>query len=338
MTAKTNCRRRKNIRRSSNTTIDVRTFRRWSNQSNVSIITRLSKRALRTVGYYVRRLRNRGLPGAVVLCYHAILPDEADRSDIPFESLHVSETHFEQHCRALRQACDPISLHEFLSGIESGGFEKRRPVLVTFDDGHRNLLTVATPILAKYGIPAALFACTKPMMDDEALWPDRIAKAFGEPDAERLKEVPDDERVKSVDMTPKYPFRHEHLRMMNLDQLRTLAESPVWTIGGHTHSHPVLSRCSPEVQAKEIDENFEVIKRITGKAPTAFAYPNGRMGLDYDETTMTLLRERNIRAAFTTENRFVLKESSPLEEPRMLMTDGVDGAELLHRLAVSWKR
>jgi len=299
----------------------------------VSIIRSWTKQALQSVGWYHRRLRSRPFPGPLVLCYHAILPDDADRSLVPFEPLHVSANRFEQHCRAIRESCDPISLGEFLDGTECP-----LPVLVTFDDGHRNLLSEAAPILAKYEIPATLFACTGPMQTGEAMWCDRAAHAFGESEVERLKGIPDDERRAACAKTPEYPFSHEHCRFLSLPELRQLASTKGWSIGGHTHNHPILRRCSKDVQVQEIDENFRLLRDVVGSPPIAFAYPNGRPGLDYDELTISLLRERGVRAAFTTQTGFVVAGSRPLEVPRMMMTDGVTGAELLHRIAVSWRR
>jgi peptidoglycan/xylan/chitin deacetylase (PgdA/CDA1 family) len=299
----------------------------------VSIIRSWTKRALQTVGWYHRRLRSRTFPGPLVLCYHAILPDDADRSLIPFEPLHVSASRFEQHCRAIRESCDPIDLSEFLNGAD-----RARPVLVTFDDGHRNLLTEAAPILAKYEIPAMLFACTGPMQTGEAMWCDRAAQAFGESEVERLKGIPDDGRRAVCAKTPAYPFSHEHCRFLSIPELRQLASTTGWSIGGHTHNHPILGRCSNDVQAHEINENFRLLEEVVGSPPIAFAYPNGRPGLDYDDCTMSLLRERGIRAAFTTQTGFTVAGTPPLEVPRMMMSDGVTGAELLHRMAVSWLR
>ena len=70
----------------------------------------------------------------------------------------------------------------------------------------------------------------------------------------------------------------------------------------------------------------------------AFAYPNGRPGVDYTATTIDLLRELGIDAAFTMRPSFARPDEPALERSRFLIVDEVSGAELAHRLAHTWPR
>jgi hypothetical protein len=60
--------------------------------------------------------------------------------------------------------------------------------------------------------------------------------------------------------------------------------------------------------------------------------------VDYDDTTIDLLAELGIDAAFTMRPSFARPGERALERSRFLMVDAVSGAELAHRLAHTWPR
>lgn len=310
----------------------------------MSIVAPVVKSLLRSVGYYRSRLARNPWIGGVVLCYHGVLPDDADRKSIPFEQLHVSARVLEEHCKVVAEFCTPLALAQFMEAIQTRSRANetpgppKLPVLMTFDDGYANLLSVATPILERYGVPATVFACTAPMESGDLLWTDRAAAALGEAEVERLKDAADEDRREAVSKTNRSPFRHGHCRLMNLDEFLQLASHRLWSVGGHTHSHPILARCSEEVQRDEIVRNLDQLEANIGRRPWAFAYPNGRPGRDYNDTTRGVLADSGVKYSFTTQAGFVSDATRPFDVPRMFMTNGVTGTELLHRLAISWRR
>jgi len=303
----------------------------------VSQFGAVAKAMLRTAGYYRRRLARETFTGPAVLCYHNVLADDVDRTEIPFSPLHVSASRLDEQCRAIAETCHPLSLESFLNGWEGRDRWPARPVLFTFDDGYRNVATVAGPILAKYEIPAVVFACTGTEEMGGAFWVDRVAAASGEDEVERLKERPDEERRDAAARTPAYPFPHEHCRLMTKEDLKELATKPGWEVGGHSHTHPILAQCNLERQREEIELNAATIEAATGKKSTSFAYPNGRPNRDYDETTKGLVADAGIKVAFTTASGFAVDQTRPYDVPRFLMLESVVGTELLHRLAFSWR-
>ena len=61
--------------------------------------------------------------------------------------------------------------------------------------------------------------------------------------------------------------------------------------------------------------------------------------MDYTATTVDLLRERGIDAAFTMRPSFArADELCTRGDPGFLVVDEVSGAELAHRLAYTWPR
>jgi peptidoglycan/xylan/chitin deacetylase (PgdA/CDA1 family) len=214
-----------------------------------------------------------------------------------------------------------------------------RPVLVTFDDGYRSVFTLAKPILEKYEIPATVFITSRPAIERRRFWYDEMAGASGESSVEEAKSMPHEDWTQQVAALPAKAVAdgdpHAPLR---LDEIRELARHPLFEIGGHSATHPILSRAGENVQRREIEENRRELQSATGIAPRAFAYPNGRPGADYDATSLRLVREAGYEAAFTTQAGFSPASQSRWERSRFLMLAGISEAELGHRLSYSWKK
>ena len=111
------------------------------------IIASGAKCGLYSLGYYARRLRGDRFPGVAVLCYHGVRSNDLPAGSMPFEQLHVRAWELEQHCEAFRKFCHPITLGQWVSASAGGEALPDRPILLTFDDGYRNVLTVARTIL-----------------------------------------------------------------------------------------------------------------------------------------------------------------------------------------------
>ncbi|MGH8524119.1 MAG: polysaccharide deacetylase family protein [Gammaproteobacteria bacterium] len=88
------------------------------------------------------------------------------------------------------------------------------------------------------------------------------------------------------------------------------------TIGSHTHRHPVLGVLHEHQQAFEVEESVKLIQSITGNRPTEFAYPNGTP-LDFEATTIAVLRRFGIRFAVTTIPRHLGHGDDSLALPRI---------------------
>lgn len=71
-------------------------------------------------------------------------------------------------------------------------------------------------------------------------------------------------------------------------------------IGGHSHTHPVLSSLDAENQRREISTCAELLSARLGRRPRAFAYPFGKQST-FDDDTIAALREHGFCAGFTTE-------------------------------------
>lgn len=105
--------------------------------------------------------------------------------------------------------------------------------------------------------------------------------------------------------------RTTHLAMTS-KELLSLARSPLFEIGAHTVSHPMLSRLPLEKQKEEIVCSKDKLERLIGEPVTSFAYPHG----DYSDDTLRLLRQSNFKNACTVHQGPVFRNADPLLMPR----------------------
>ena len=126
--------------------------------------------SLRSFGMYQKH-REKNRDKAIVLTYHGILPHFPD--DIQrFESRNfVTTAQFDEQLQLLLKYYKPLKVEDFYEGNRQnigGGF------LVTFDDGFRNNLRYAVPILRKYGIQGCFFITTGLIGTKDLLWTEKV--------------------------------------------------------------------------------------------------------------------------------------------------------------------
>ncbi|MCB0181434.1 MAG: polysaccharide deacetylase family protein [Anaerolineae bacterium] len=68
----------------------------------------------------------------------------------------VSPCHFAEQLEIIRQLGQPLSLHQLVEAHKSGEVP-HRAVVITFDDGYKNNLYNAKPLLEQFNIPATVF-------------------------------------------------------------------------------------------------------------------------------------------------------------------------------------
>jgi peptidoglycan/xylan/chitin deacetylase (PgdA/CDA1 family) len=94
---------------------------------------------------------------AVVLMYHRVLSKEDQGRSFSGAGMFVTPETFERHVRYLRRRFNPLTVGEFAEIVEEGRPFPPRACLVTFDDGWRDNLQQALPILERHRVPAAIF-------------------------------------------------------------------------------------------------------------------------------------------------------------------------------------
>ncbi len=286
--------------------------------------------------------RGAGLGRLMIMTYHRVLPEP--------DSLLPSEPDvgsFTAQMAVLADNCAVLPLREAVHRLRDGTLPPRA-VCVTFDDGYRNNLEVAEPVLRRFGIPATVFI-TQRAIETGIMWNDLVIEALrsaqGTMDLSRLGlgmvdkasiERPDQfvlEMLKAFKYRPleerwtaarelyeQCARRAPPQLMLDEADLRELARRGV-ELGAHTVNHPILAKLSPDAAMREIADCADWLAGIAGERPRSFAYPNGRPGTDFNGIHMQQAREAGFELAVSTEWNCASRGSDVFALPRVSYCD-----------------
>jgi peptidoglycan/xylan/chitin deacetylase (PgdA/CDA1 family) len=287
-------------------------------------------RALRLSGLLAALERWARRPGLLVLTYHRI----GDPAGHPFYAQVASATPegLRDELTALARSRRVVTLDEAVA-LAEGGFPMSGPLaLVTFDDGYRDNVDAALPVLFALGLPATFFLTTDFVGGRLLAWWDHVAYVVNTtavpvlrldrpaplevdltktPRAEAVARVvrayldhPDaDERALRPDLESRAEVAVDEPRLaralfLDWGQARALAAAGM-AVGSHSVTHRALGRLSEDEQRAELNDSKRAIESAVGREVPALAFPYGWPGT-YTDTTARLARAAGYRAAFTS--------------------------------------
>ena len=243
----------------------------------------------------------------LILTLHHVRPPRPDRFQ-PNRLLEVAPSFLDDVLRDLRRAgLDLISLDEMHRRMSEGDF-RQRFACITIDDGYRDTLQWAYPILRRHAAPFAVYIPTS--------FPDRVGElwwlaleavvarnthvtllADGHEHilecrtvAEKrevfealyrwVRTLPTEDELRKVvrDLCARYQvdvtaFCDE--LCMDWNELAKLAADPLVTIGAHTINHVMLAKVGERAARSEMDMCRSVIEASLGVRPAHLSYPVG---------------------------------------------------------------
>ena len=300
------------------------------------MIAHLRRKLLRLVAPGGRRGR------LMILTYHRVLehPD-------PLLPSEPDADRFAAQMAVLAAHCSVLPLPEAARRLQEGSLPPAA-VCITFDDGYRNNLDVATPVLQRYGLPATVFVMQN-AIESGIMWNDLVIEAVRRAPATMDLSMVGLGKVALRASAERAPFlsrvleafKYRSMRerwdgarelyhrivaappprlMLNESELRRLAQAGI-DIGGHTVNHPILVKLPEDEARREIGGGAEWLARVVGRRPVSFAYPNGRPGRDFGESHMRIARDAGFNLAVSTEWSCATRESDPFALPRVSFCD-----------------
>ena len=235
---------------------------------------------------------------------------------------------FRAQMKTLVRFFNPIALDEALRRLDDATLPPRS-VAITFDDGYRDNLNVAAPVLQDLGVPATVFVSTG-FSTGATMWNDQVIDGLGAFDGASLdlRDVDLDiypvrsttERVAAAASILK-SIKHQHPKsrlsivdkisqvtgyeepregpMMSADEIKALSRRGI-TIGAHTINHPILKLLDDDEARIEIEGCKQQLETMLDKEVRLFAYPNGNPQSDYTDRDVRLVREAGYGAAVST--------------------------------------
>jgi len=236
-------------------------------------------------------------------------------------------------------------------------------VAITFDDGYRDNYLNAFPILQRYGLPATIFLTTGGIDSREPLWFEQLLQALKKTPRESvdleidlprrfwlrtsverltaygeifrlLKAIPDGERRLAMTCVLRQlgaeGLGERNDKMLTWDEIRLMKRHGM-DFGGHTVSHPFLSKMTCDEVAREVSQCKQRIEEELQSPVKHFAYPNGREE-DFGKWNKEVIRGAGYEAAVTTiwgmnyqsTDRMELRRGGPWEETAALFASKLD--------------
>ena len=284
-----------------------------------------------------------------MLYYHGVEESLVDRE---VQQVQMPLAVFERQIVFLRQHREVISTDDLHASLVNGHRLDPRQVVLTFDDGYKNNLQFAAPLLRSLNLPFTLFVSTRHISEQKRfplyyirtgiLYTDRpyihlrsIKRSFDLRTRETrvlasatVAEIAKSAPIGIVDaltaecMEQLSSGRRAELdakfmseEPMNWDDVRAVARLGA-TVGSHCHDHCILhERQNPEQIRRQLDESKAAIEKNVGPCKY-LAYPNGR-AQDISGFAYATTKAAQFSMAFSTIHGEVIQEVDRLLAPRI---------------------
>ncbi|MCK5777404.1 MAG: polysaccharide deacetylase family protein [Rhodospirillales bacterium] len=240
----------------------IRTYRAFMAGESAAQRLRNAGRAAAIAGLSMTRSPTRRSDWVRFPYYHHVFDDE--------------RAGFERQIRYFKTIGEIIGIDDAIEMISSRAPIDGRYICITFDDGFKNWIENAVPILAAENAVAAFFVATGYIGTDIDTDRDRLLAFYD--DGERLMEF------------------------LTWDDCRVMTEAGM-TIGSHSVGHVHLKDLSDQDAMGELVRSREAIERGTGVPCRHFCCPFGRAGIDYDPDRHPAMAADAGYASFLTGHR-----------------------------------
>lgn len=248
---------------------------------------------------------------------HRVMPEKPDASD-PYAPITISVKELDDFLNQKKE-------YEFISldQLNECKDPDKKYLALTFDDGYRDNINYALPVLEKHNMPATIFVGT--LFADQSLEPFEILlhrllnqaglknesfeKAY-HAECAKFRCLPLNQRYERLKTlanqygvdTPKTVSGD----FMNWDEIKELSRHPLITIGSHGSTHRMLGKAYPWEAFYELKTSRKIIEEKLGKPVALVSYPYGHTNILINMMAKLVGYKR----AFTTRSSIVRKPDS----------------------------
>jgi peptidoglycan/xylan/chitin deacetylase (PgdA/CDA1 family) len=253
---------------------------------------------------------------------------------------------FWKQLRLLRRLTTVVPLHWALERMQQGRPLPPRALALTFDDGYRDNLTIAGPMLSQLRLPATCFLVPGILSGTTTPWWEKLAWTLQSTQKDRISW-----RGKSLQLLSPaarhsaFQYISRDLKTINLAgrslQVEALVEALTPTgsyrtdshflgweearklsghmaLGSHSMYHAILSREDDASQLADLSESRRQLADHLGIDAKVVAYPNGKK-CDFNAATIAAAKAAGFQYAITTEPGVNGPTTPPYEIRRWLI-------------------
>ncbi len=270
----------------------------------------------------------------VILTYHGVLPSTYG-GDGDLSRNFIDERQFRRQMRYLSKRYRCLKLSEAIAALSSGRALPPHSSVVTFDDGFKNNLDYAYPILEEYRIPCAIFLTTGHIGNPSSLlWTEKVRlmlyhskqdsfsfrrdgvsltlplgasqqrEEASQTVLTAMKSISPCQREKMIsDLETQLGEIDgaqgcpERYAFLSWEEI-SKADSSLVEWGSHTINHQILSTLSNTELSNEIEFSKREIEERLRKSCLLFSYPNGSAA-DFGERDKEALKKAGYLCAVT---------------------------------------
>lgn len=261
----------------------------------------------------------------IFLCYHGVTINGSIGVE-NFSKKHISAKEFYNQMLKIKKNYNILNIEQIFYHLKNKKPFKKKSVSISFDDGFKNNFTVALPILKKLNIPAIFYICPQSITKQEMFWVDKIEACINHCKKKiisinlnkriknysiekndqkkslinRLKKICKKKSVKDKNkiikdlinqtgIEPKIKFSKNY-EIANWKQIKLASKNKLFTIGGHSMEHDILTNMNDKEINYDIKETKKIIENKIGKKVKHFSYPEGK----FNDKVMFFLKKNKI--------------------------------------------
>ncbi len=239
-----------------------------------------------------------------ILMYHRLRESKDKPGDFdPNGCLCVTPETFEAQLNHLKAHHKILTLDDFIAQLKSGTLPINA-VTITFDDGYRDNLTLALPILKKLQVPATIYFTMNMNTSQMCFWwhnlehvlrsLKKIQFSFKNTSHEfdlatselkmaafnAIRQIfialnEDDQKDLDKILLSKTIEKPSPVETLSEDDIRQMSASGLITFGAHSVTHAVLKNLPDGIEAAEMQVSKKYLEVVLEKPTKHFAYPFG---------------------------------------------------------------
>lgn len=254
----------------------------------------------------------------------------------------------ERQLRTLAKIATVVPLFPALQALREGKPLPPRAVALTFDDGYRDNLTLAAPLLARLGLPATMFLVPGFLSGEVNHWCEQVGWVFAcararwvDFEGQRFDLTSTATRVEAMMVVEGHLLRrarqqrdiminqlvdqldpvgslNAHTLFLDWEGARELARAGL-AIGSHSMYHTVLSTEDAETQRADLADSRRQLERELALPIEVLAYPFGKRE-HYNAATVAAANAAGYTCAVTTRALWNTPATSPYEIRRRVLS------------------